>query len=368
MSNYDYYTSATEVILTNYRYFGDKVSEYAEEWGVYEAKKSVSEYAENFGDVVLTNCKHYSNRVSEYAEEWGVYEAKKWIVNNTYSLAIEVVNYGSHLVNKFPEALTDAIILDGVLFGAMSCLSFSGKVATLGFFGSYVVPFAIVYSIAEISLTISAATIAYDIRKAANEYFGEDNVVANVVVGVFAGAIKYGTIGITLDWKILLIGATNNGLYEYFKSEVGSAIDNGDIIGLYTSVFQIEGTDAILKKVLNDNVNLKSELFTTLNVVTLLSASLWLFLQDKKLSELDISTLERVPNHYNKICNDALGQKCHDYILQALYEKKEDINVEQVCYVNQTNLLKDLCYANEFEKQDGLAFSENKLEDVKIEL
>ena len=77
-----------------------------------------------------------------------------------------------------------------------------------------------------------------------------------------------------------------------------------------------------------------------------------MFLQDKKLTELDITTLERVANHYNKICNDALGQKCHDYILQALYEKKEDINVGQVCYVNQTNLLKDLCYVNEFVKQD----------------
>ncbi len=280
-----------------------------------------------------------SNTTLQYAEEWGIYEAKKMLANNTYGIVESkfgktAADFSSNLVNKFPEALEEAIVLDGVVFYALG---------------------------APAIYPIIGATIAYDIRKAANEYLEKDAVVKNVGVGAVAGAIKYGIAGLTLG-KSLLIGAVNNGLYEYFKPEVGDTVGNLDVIGLQASLLQIEGTDVILKKVLTENVNLKSELLTTLKVTALLSASLWLFLQDKKLNELHFLSFERVPNHYNKVCNDVIGQKCHDYVYdcaskmlskeatqnELITSRENNTDVEQICYRNQTNLKDlDVCYINE---------------------
>ena len=271
-----------------------------------------------------------SNITLQYAEELGIYEAKKVLANNTYSIVENkfgktAADVSSNLVNKFPEALEEAIVLDGLVFSMLG---------------------------APIIFPIIGATIAYDIRKAANEYFGKDAVVKNVGTGAIAGAIKYGIANLTLDKTTLFIGAVNNGLYEYFKPEVGDTVGNLDVIGLKASLFQIEGTDAILKKMLTEDVNLKSELLTTLKVTTLLSGSLWGFLQDKKLSELNFATLERVPNHYNKVCNDLIGQKCHDYVLMLTSEIKvvgiQKSESTPICYSNQTNFKDlDVCYINE---------------------
>jgi len=111
---------------------------------------------------------------------------------------------------------------------------------------------------------------------------------------VVAGAIKYGISKSTLNGKILFIGAVNNALYEYFKPEVGATITNADTIGLYTSLTMIEGVDAVLKfaqtyiwgndaeldVILNIN-NLLGQIATTLKVTGLVSASIWIFLEDK---------------------------------------------------------------------------------------
>ena len=309
----------------------------------------------SISETVSTNYNYISNMASEYTGKLDVYK----ITDKALYVGNEFISFGNHLVNKFPEALKEAVFLDGLLVSIMTIFSFSGKIAaleSLGFFSVYIAPYilpiAVVWSLAEISITTFGATIAYDIRKAANEYFGKDAVVENVGIGVVAGAIKYGISGLTLGKTTLFIGAVNNGLYEYFKPEVGDTVGNLDVIGLQASLFQIEGTDAILKKMLTENVNLKSELLTTLKVTVLLSGSLWGFLQDKKLSEINFATLERVPNHYNKVCNDLIGQKCHDYVLMLISEIKvvgiQKSESTQICYSNQINFKDlDVCYINE---------------------
>lgn len=301
-----------------------------------------------------------SNTTSQYAEEWGIYEAKERIANNTYNiveskLGKATADVSSHLVNKFPEALEEAIVLDGVVLCAL---------------GTPVLP------------AVIGATIAYDIRKAANEYFGKDAVVKNVGAAAVAGAIKYGIKSLTLDKKTLFIGAVNNGLYEYFKPEVGDTVVNLDVIGLEASLFQIEGMDVMLKIILKENINFQSELLTTLKVTFRLSALSWVFLQDKK--EHAIITLERVPNHSKKVYNDilVLAQKCHEYVYdcaskmlskevtqnELITSRENNTNAEQMCYINPFKDL-DVCYIDEFEEQNKLATSsENELEAVKYDL
>jgi len=212
-----------------------------------------------------------ANAVSEYAKEWGLYEYKTSVFENIYNvtrnnLSPEIADFSVHLAKNSLPALKDAILLDGIV-------SF-----TLG--GPILYP-------------IIGSTIAYALRKSINGYF-ENSKLHEVTGGVVAGAIKYGISKSTLNGKILFIGAVNNGLYEYFKPEVGATITNADTIGLYTSLTMIEGVDAVLKfaqtyiwgndaelnVILNIN-NLLGQIATTLKVTGLVSASIWIFLEDK---------------------------------------------------------------------------------------
>ena len=212
-----------------------------------------------------------ANAVSEYAKEWGLYEYKTSVFENIYNvtrnnLSPEIADFSVHLAKNSLPALKDAILLDGIV-------SF-----TLG--GPILYP-------------IIGSTIAYALRKSINGYF-ENSKLHEVTGGVVAGAIKYGISKSTLNGKILFIGAVNNALYEYFKPEVGATINNADMIGLYTSLTMIEGVDAVLKfaqtyiwgndaelnVILNIN-NLLGQIATTLKVTGLVSASIWIFLEDK---------------------------------------------------------------------------------------
>ena len=227
-----------------------------------------------------------ANTISQYAEKWGLYKYKTDVSKSTYdfifiNLSPEIADFGSHLAKNFHPALNDAILLDGILL------------YTLG------VP---------ILHPIIGSTIAYDLRKSINSYF-ENSKLHGVAGGVFAGAIKYGVSKSTINPKILLIGAVNNALYEYFKPEFGATITNADAIGLYVSLTLIEGVDAVLKFALTHGLdhdpvlgverNLNSLLeqtMTTLKVAGSLSASTWIFLEDEGEFTWTLGRTLSIPN------------------------------------------------------------------------
>lgn len=247
-----------------------------------------------------------ANHASEYAEEYELYEYKTAASENMYNLITtnlgsEIADFSSLLTNNFLSSLKNAMLLDGIVFYVL---------------GGQILP------------GIIGATIAYDLRTSINSYF-ENSKSYEVMGGVFAGAIKYGIAGLTLDKKVLFVGAINNAAYEYFKTADDDPVTNNDVIGLYTSLFQIEGIDAALNIILREKGKLE-QFTTTLKVAGLLSASVWGFLtaEDKpfycdntKCYKKDVLvhnityiderykgdydfTLKRVLNHVNKIGSD----------------------------------------------------------------
>jgi hypothetical protein len=107
-------------------------------------------------ETVSTNYNYVSNMASEYTGELDVYK----ITDKALYVGNEFISFGNHLVNKFPEALEEAIVLDGLLVSIMNIFSFSGKIAaleSLGLFSVYISPYifpiAVVWSLAEISIT-----------------------------------------------------------------------------------------------------------------------------------------------------------------------------------------------------------------------
>ena len=236
-----------------------------------------------------------ANTTSDYAKAWGLYEYKTAVSESTYNfihtnLSPEIADFGSLLAKNSLPSLKNAILLDGIVFFVL---------------GGPVLP------------GIIGATIAYDLRASINNYF-ENSKPYGVVGGAVAGAIKYGITKSTLDIKTLLIGAMNNAAYEYFSKEVGATANNNDVLGLFTSLFQIEGLDAffnIMQKYAlyqdmdTDNVMQKyalNQLTTTLKVAALLSGSAWILLEKSKFSELKYNHIESIQNLFNKLCNDIL--------------------------------------------------------------
>lgn len=190
---------------------------------------------------------------------------------------------------------------------------------------------------------IIGATIDYDLRASINNYF-ENSKPYGVAGGFFAGAIKYGIAELTLDKKVLLIGAINNAAHEYFSKEVSAIVNNNDVVGLYASFFQIEGLDAFLNIIQKYALN---QLIKTLNVAALLSGSAWVLLQKSRFSELEYNHTESILNLYSKFYNDIL----HAVNLQKAVSgdlENEVIDVNFTFYYNAKTqcILKDFTQLN----------------------
>ncbi|MFK7760876.1 MAG: hypothetical protein AB8B46_01970 [Candidatus Midichloriaceae bacterium] len=277
-----------------------------------------------------------ADTTSYYAKAWELYEYKAAVSESIYNfihtnLSPEIADFGSHLTTNFLPSLKNAILLDGIVFFVL---------------GSPILP------------GIIGATIAYDLRASINNYF-ENSKPYGVAGGFFAGAIKYGIAGLTLDKKVLLIGAINNAAYEYFSKEVSAIVNNNDIVGLYASFFQIEGLDAFLNIIQKyafyqdmdaDNIMQKyalNQLITTLNVAALLSGSAWVLLQKSKFSELEYNHTESILNLSSKFYNDIL----HAVNLQKPVSgdlENEVIDVNFTFYYNAKTqcILKDFTQLN----------------------
>jgi hypothetical protein len=270
-----------------------------------------------------------ANTASEYAKEWGLYEYKTAVSESIYNftstnLSPEVADFGSHLSKNFLPSLKDAVLLDGIVFYVL---------------GGPILP------------GIIGATIAYDLRASINSYF-ENSKLHGVAGGFFAGAIKYGIAGLTLDKKVLLIGAMNNAAYEYFKTADDDPVTNNDVIGLYALLFQIEGTDAVLNVMLREK-GILEQLTTTLKVAGLLSGSVWGFLtpgdksfycdttqcykkdllvhnityiDERYKGDYDF-TLKRIPNHFYKMYNDTLDATTY---INEKYKGDHDSTLERI--------------------------------------
>jgi len=316
---------------------------------VISAVTTVSRAAAAYSITYLFNSYVYeslANTASKYAKEWGLHEYKTAISEGTYNLTSInlspiIADFGSLLSKNLPPSFKDAVLLDGIVFYVL---------------GGPILP------------GIIGATIAYNLRASINNYF-ENSKQYGVAGGFFAGAIKYGIAGLTLDKKVLLIGAMNNAAYEYFKTAGDDLVTNNDVIGLYALLFQIEGIDAALNVMLREKGKLE-QLTTTLKVAGLLSGSVWGFLTEKdksfycdntKCYEKDLLihnityiderykgdydfTFKRTTNYFNKVHDDI----CYAANLLYTYLKKEEIRTEDESNYNP----KTQCALKDFTQLD----------------
>jgi hypothetical protein len=196
------------------------------------------------------------------------------------------------------KAAGDAFLIDGLITAG---LIVTGYLPVVGISG-------VIYII---SKNIAGAIAGYTIRKTIDEYYKEDTTsdyAIRIFGGTVGGAMKYGiSKGFALDKMI--IGAVNNALYEYMKKPIGANIENGNVAGLFSTVWQIEFIDNIIDEILKRPVLIEysnkigsefsdfevlsfemiwlSHMISCTIATSVLSMSIWTFDNEKGYTELD---------------------------------------------------------------------------------